>query len=189
MLPHWHEAAIKLTWQDFTVNNTSVARNSDRSERDFRRCLRSQKERLMWRTSPSLCIQVYERLNRLSDFHKILYRNFLYKTLVSKRALCVNRLGESHLPPYFRCCVCWPIWVKSGVQDLQTLPFGNGEFRGNRHSEGRTDGLVVHEITLARVPWNSATLWQCRHAVNVHHGTLWCFCMHFVKQTRGVQVQ
>jgi hypothetical protein len=101
----------------------------------------------MWRTSQLLCIQVYERLNRLSDFHNILDRNFLYKNLIIKCAFSVNRLGESHLAPYFRCCVCWPIWVKSCVQDLQTLPF-----RGNRHSEDRTDGLVVHQITLTRVP-------------------------------------
>ena len=75
------------------VNNTAVARNSVRSTRDLRRCLRSQRERRMCRTSTSLCAQLHERLNRLSDFHKILYRNFVYKTLVSKRALCVNGLG------------------------------------------------------------------------------------------------
>jgi hypothetical protein len=102
-------------------------------------------------------------LNRLTDFHKIMYRNFVYKIwFASVRCVSIGSVSHTALqgvdkfPPYFRCCVYRPIWVKSGVKDLlHTLPFGTCEFRGNRHNEGRT---------FAGCKWNwtdTCTVTQC----------------------------
>jgi len=59
--------------------------------------------------------------------------------------------GVDKFSPYFRCCVYRPIWVKSGVKDLHTLPFGTW----SSVEIGTVKAVllfVVNEITLTRVP-------------------------------------